>query len=304
MYYSSPHITTTYIDFNKNLKQNQIDNSNYDIKTLNHKIQLLEEKIQLLEKNVVKNTSIYIENRYDDSSLISYIDNKINIIDKTDRITAIIKYKTGINETIYDITEFNDYFDFIDKQTQPYKIKEIWFSNKVEYIGKNFFNGIKGNNIDYLITFPESLKYVYSTPGGLNHDDEPQNNITYPKCNTDLILPNIKYLGDNTFAWNCVFNNVEISNIEYIGKNVFRQVNILSIDCIELKNIKYIGNGAFCNSNIKKFKFFNELPPEIHKYAFLDDCDTSRNLDIVIFCPEQYFENYKKVFKKFTVKPY
>lgn len=71
MYYSSPHITTTYIDLNKNVKQNQINNSNYD--TLNHKIQLLEKKIQLLEKKQLKNTSIYIENRYDDSSLISYI---------------------------------------------------------------------------------------------------------------------------------------------------------------------------------------------------------------------------------------
>lgn len=49
MYYSSPHITTTYIDLNKNVKQNQINNSNYD--TLNHKIQLLEKKIQLLEKS-------------------------------------------------------------------------------------------------------------------------------------------------------------------------------------------------------------------------------------------------------------
>lgn len=303
MYYSSPHITTTYIDLNKNVKQNQINNSNYD--TLNHKIQLLEKKIQLLEKKQLKNTSIYIENRYDDSSLISYINNKINIIDKTDRITAIIKYKTGINETIYDITEFNDYFDFIDKQVQPYKIKEIWFSNKIEYIGKKFFNGIKGNKVDYLITFPQSLKYIYNTPNGLNHEDEPQNNKTYPKCNTDLILPNIKCLGDNTFAWNCVFNNVEISNVEYIGKNVFRQANIISIDCIELKNIKYIGNGAFCNSNIKKFKFFNEVPPEIHKYTFLDETTSAYNVDIIIFCPVQYFENYKNVFKnKFTIKTY
>lgn len=52
MYYSSPHITTTYIDLNKNVKQNQINNSNYD--TLNH-------KIQLLEKKQLKNTSIYIQ---------------------------------------------------------------------------------------------------------------------------------------------------------------------------------------------------------------------------------------------------
>ena len=52
MYYSSPHITTTYIDLNKNVKQNQINNSNYD--TLNHKIQLLEKKNIVIRKKVVK----------------------------------------------------------------------------------------------------------------------------------------------------------------------------------------------------------------------------------------------------------
>lgn len=38
---------------------------------------------------------------------------------------------------------------------------------------------------------------------------------------------------------------------------------------------------------------------------FLDETTSAYNVDIIIFCPVQYFENYKNVFKnKFTIKTY